>query len=618
MICQNCHYKNPPDASFCQNCAHPLEQTCPNCATTNEPSAKFCKNCGTRLDKSLQNRNPPSNSGISPARISSSISLAGERRTVTILFADVVGSTSLAGRLDVEDWAEIMNQAFERMGQVIQRFGGRVSRLLGDALLATFGAPVAHEDDPIRATYAALNLLDVIQIYAQEIKRAYDIEFAIRVGMNTGLAVVGDIGGDQMHEYTAMGEAVNLAARLQSSANPMTTWISESTYRFISPVFNCQDMGELNLKGFPEPIKAYQVISPKRKPSRLRGLPGLDSPMVGRQTELHNLVKLSQKVQKSTGYAVLIVGDAGLGKSRLVDEWKRLIPSNIRWVEGQCLSYGQGLPYHLVINLLRNMFKLHSESGEETNHRKLKEAIQKLAPHIYQEIYPFLANLLKQDLDQEEKKSLDLLNPEDLQRAYIDALSQTLNAYSQHKPLAIILEDIHWSDPSSIKLLLNVLPSIREAPILICLVTRLDPDSSGWMLVEAVRESLQDRLTEIHLRSLSQGESNLLVSNLLETDSLPEDLRNLISQKAEGNPLFVEEVIRMLIDQDVISYTEGRWHVNKTIDKLDIPDNLQGLLLARIDRLPDDARQTLRVAAVIGRQFSVRLLNQVLEREIPV
>ena len=635
MNCPNCQTANPPNARFCFNCGQALVRRCANCQSELPPGARFCPNCGQPVEARTEaddQRLTAIKAQTSPelAAKMRAAHLAGERKVVTALFLDVVGSTALGERMDPEDWTQIMNRAFELLSPIIEnRYEGTIARLLGDALLAFFGAPVAHEDDPIRAVRASLDLLDAVRSYAVEVKSKYNIPFEVRIGLNTGPVVVGDVGSDLKFEYTAMGDAVNLAARMQSAARPMTVLISDHTYRFVAPVFDCTDLGEIEVKGKREPVRVYEVQGLKAQPGRVRGLAGLESPMVGRDGELATLLQLSAAVHAGLGRAAVVVGEPGLGKSRLIAEWRAASQAQAGpspdgaelWVDGRCLSYGHVLPYHLLIDLLRSLIGVPATAGNAEEPEK-RAALQSLVaefvgPAGALDVYPYLGHMLLMQLEGEAAERVNMLDAQALQNQYLAALRQLLLGLARRQPLIVVLDDIHWADPSSTDLLIKLLPLLAEAPLLLCLVTRPDREAHGWRLVTAARDKLGAGLTELNLNPLNDADSRQLVSNLLEIEALPENIRTLILQKAEGNPFFVEEVIRMLIDRGAIYRQGSSWAAGKEINTVEIPDNLQGLLLARIDRLPEDVKRTLRVAsviAVIGRQFSVRVLEQVLER----
>ncbi|KPK92379.1 MAG: hypothetical protein AMJ88_11135 [Anaerolineae bacterium SM23_ 63] len=546
--------------------------------------------------------------------------LSGERRVVTVLHVDVVGSTALAEQMDIEPWTTVINGAFDRIVPIIYRYEGTIAHLVGDALLAFFGAPVAHEDDPIRALRAALDLIEVAGDYAEFVHQEHGVEFAMRACLNTGPVIMGSVGDDLKYEYNPVGGVVNLANRLKFAAKPETVLISENTYPFVEPLFDCVDLGAIEVKGRPEPVYAYQVIGPKAEPGQVRGLTGLESPMVGRDAELASLIQLCETVRAGLGRAVLIIGEPGLGKTRLIAEWKAAVNGighepTAQWAQGHGLSYGQGLPYHLIIDLLQSLVLMPKGAGESEICASIQSFTEDLFGDAAIEVYPYLCHLLSLQLEGQALEQVRTLDPQALQAHYLTSLRRLLKVMATDHPLVIILEDLHWADPSSIELLNKLLPLTSEAPILFCLVTRPEQDTPGWKLVTTAREILGGGLTEMTIEALSDLDSRQLVANLLEIEALPEGVRTHILQKAEGNPFFVEEVIRMLIDRGAIIQENGNWVAGAQIEEVEIPDNLQSLLLARIDRLPDEVKHTLRVASVIGRQFPLRVLERVLVGE---
>jgi class 3 adenylate cyclase len=629
MKCLNCSYPNPDDAKFCQNCGKPLERPCPNCGTHNTLDARFCKNCGYALQHSSSQ---PASALDNPATISQNQSAlekvrqtthtTGERRIVTVLFADVVDSTSLAERMDPEDWTSIMNRAFDLLTPVITRYEGTIARLMGDALLAFFGAPVAHEDDPLRAGYAALDLIKAAGEYSEELRKQFGIDFGVRVGINTGPVVVGDVGSNLAYEYTAMGDAVNLAARMQAAAKPMTVLITENTHRLMGNSFEFIDLGLISIRGKSEPVHVFELGAPTNKVLRLRSSSGIGSTLVGREHELATLSRLAQAVRSGLGRAVLVLGEPGIGKSRLISEWKLRLQnspaakdSELWWVEGRCLSYGQGIAYHLLVDLLRSILAINPGVSGASAQAALKNLCTDLLDEQQNSVYPYLGHLLSLPMEESALEQVRALDPQALQAQYLNSLRSLITAMSARKALYIILDDIHWADPSSVDLLIRLLPLVAEERILFCLISRPELDTPGWRLVMTLRQQMGASLTEISLRALSESESNQLVSNLLDSSNLPKPVYNIIMNKTEGNPLFVEEVIRMLVDRRLLERDGDGWRFARDIESVDIPANLQSLLLARIDRLPEEARQTLRIASVIGRQFSARVLEEVLKRQ---
>jgi serine phosphatase RsbU (regulator of sigma subunit)/class 3 adenylate cyclase len=626
MKCPSCQAENSPSAKFCSQCGTALLLRCSNCQTELTLGDRFCKYCGQAVriktpdDEARHNRL----ASIAPAQLASkalATSLTGERRIVSILFADVVSSTHLIEELDIETWTSIMNGALDLITPAIYQYEGTIARLLGDSLVAFFGAPIAHEDDPIRAVRAALDCLEPIAEYAKEIKRNHDIDFAMRFCLNTGPVIIGPVGNDLRYEYTSSSGAVNLASRLKFATQPMTVIISENTYRLVEPLFEINSLGVVDVKGRQEPLEAYQVLGRKTIPGSLRGLVGLESPMVGRDKELTDLLQLCEYLQSGLGRAVLVTGEPGFGKSRLISEWENAVATTQRipppqWVEGRCLSYGQSMAYHLVLDLLRSVLGVSDGASESEVCQKFHTLIIDLYGDLDHpaalDVYPYLGHLLSCQLQGEAYARVNLLDPQGLQARYSSAMSALLKALASQRPLLLILEDLHWADPASIELLLKLLPLVFNSQILFTLISRPDLDSPGWRLVTKAREMLGGSLSEITLNALSESDSRELVANLLEIEALPKGIRKMILDKAEGNPFFVEEVVRMLIDQEAIVRNGDKWRAGENLSAISIPNNLQGLLMARIDRLSENGKKTLRVASVVGRQFPVRVLQDVL------
>jgi class 3 adenylate cyclase len=545
--------------------------------------------------------------------------ITGERKPVTALFADIVGSTSLAEQMDAEDWTQLLNGAFDLMSQAVFRYEGTIAQLQGDAMLAFFGAPVAHEDDPERAVRAALDMVTAIDELAEQLRAEHGLGFRIRAGLNTGPVVVGNVGADLRYGYTALGDAMNVAARMQAAAEPGTVVITEATRRLLGDGFELTDLGPLKVKGKAEPVHAFRVEGLRSSPARLRGLHaiGLESPMVGRDDQLATLVSLLEVARAGRGRVALLIGEPGIGKSRLLAEFRHSIESGgepARWIEGRCISYGQNLAYHLLADIVRNALDL-PESASESEARtlldsRLSEALGADAP----DVAPYLAHMLGLPLSADEAGRASV-EPSVMQGRYVAATHRLLRALAGSAPVVFVCEDVHWADPASVEVMRGLMPLFVQLPMVHILALRSERESPGWALVTLAREMLGDALTELMLQPLTEEQSRSLVSHLLVIESLPTRVRDLILSRAEGNPFFVEEVVRMLIERGVIQREGERWLATADISAVDIPETLHGLLLARIDQLPDSAKRTLRVASVIGRQFPVRVLERVLVDE---
>ena len=593
-------------------------RTCPRCDAPVSADARFCMNCGQALGGADEDSTRQARlTAAAPAPLIEKMRaarLTGERKPVTALFADVVGSTSLAETMDPEDWTAMINEAFDLMSNAVFRYEGTIAQLQGDAMLAFFGAPVAHEDDPERAVRAALDMVAETDEFARQLKAERGIEFRIRAGLNSGPVVVGNVGSDLRYEYTALGDAMNVAARMEAAAEPGQVLITADTYRFVADAFEVTDLGEIAVKGKAEPVHAYRVEGLKAIRGRRRGLEaiGLSSPLVGRSAELEALRALFAVVRAGRGRVAVIVGEPGIGKSRLLSEFRAAIAdAEPTWIEGHCVSYGHTLPYHLALDLVRATFAIPFSAPESEAKARLEEGLRSLLGDEAGDVGPYLAHLLSLPLDREATERVQL-DPDTLQGRYVASLHRVVRALAAQGPVVFVLEDIHWADPASVDVVLGLLPLVTQQPVLVLAAGRGETDSPGWRIVTQTRAVFGDALTELRLQPLGEADSRVLVSNLLEIESLPESVRDAILKRSEGNPFFVEEVIRMLIERGAIVQHDERWIANETITAIEIPETLHGLLLARIDQLPDGAKRSLRVASVIGRQFPVRVLESVL------
>jgi class 3 adenylate cyclase len=546
--------------------------------------------------------------------------MRGERRIVTVLFADVVNSTGLAENLDPEDWTEIMNGAFEHLTGPIHRYEGTVARLMGDGMLAFFGSPAAHEDDPQRAVLAALDIVEAIRAYGGFLKRSRQLDFSVRIGINTGPVVVADVGSAVAMEVTAMGDAVNTAARMQQTAAPGTVQLSAETYRLVAPLFDVKPLGNIDVKGKSGPLPTYQVVGLKPEPERLRGR-GVVAPLIGRDGELAQLKQAADQLREGRGQIVCLIGEAGLGKSRLLAELRQywLDQSDpFSWDVMYGVPYDATRPFGLFQNYARGMFGIHLDDTAEAIHQKVAAAFRAagatdesmalcsvamervIAAKVLHEAKEFPAETVKQDI-------YDIMYP-----AFRQAC---LNG-----PMICMVDDLQWADPASVDLLVRLLDLTDEVPLMILCAFRPERQSPAWQMKLKAETDFPHRYTEIMLRPLGAGDSDALVSALLQVTDLPGELHDLIARKTEGNPYFIEEVIRSLIDQGAIEQAPDglRWREGAEISSITIPDSLQTLLMARIDRLDQEAKSTLQMASVIGRSFYYRILQAISDSALAV
>jgi class 3 adenylate cyclase len=547
--------------------------------------------------------------------------ISGERKRVTALFVDIVGSTAHLESMDPEDWTAIVNEAFDLMSAAVYRYEGTIAQLQGDAMLAFFGAPIAHEDDPERAVLAALDMVASVMEFARQLRTDRGIDFEIRAGIDTGPVVVGNVGTDLRYEYTALGDAVNVAARLQAAASPGSVLITAGTHRLLGGQFDVEDQGALELKGKSERVTALRVLGRRAAPGRRRGLEsiGISSPMVGRDEPLATLLGLLDLTRAGRGRLAFIVGEPGIGKSRLLAELRARAHDDApagtaaaAWIEGRCVSYGRSLPYHLLLDVVRASLGLAAMPEDGAAARDaLDDRLRTELGDEAADIAPYLAHLLELPLRPNEADRANV-EPDMMRGRYGASLHRLLRGLSRERPVILVLEDVHWVDEASVEVLRVALPLAVQLPVLVVATLREETASQGWQLLSTARTQFGHALSEIVLRPLSDGDSRTLVANLLVIESLPGQVRDLILERADGNPFFVEEVVRMLIERGVIERRDDRWVAAAGIEDVVIPDTLHGLLMARIDQLPDQARRSLRVAAVIGRQFPLRVLERVL------
>jgi ABC-type oligopeptide transport system substrate-binding subunit/class 3 adenylate cyclase len=614
QVCPNCQAENASDAQFCQQCGQPLERQCSNCSTLNEASAKFCKKCGANLHDSLDEIRLQALRQAVPEKLQGQVreaseAIEGQRKPVTILFADIVGSTAMAESLDPEEWKEIVSGAHQRVSDAVYRYEGTIAQLLGDGVLAFFGAPLTHEDDPVRALHAALGIQEAMEEYQDELHGLVD-SFQMRVGINSGTVVIGQLGSDMHLEYLAIGDAVNLAARLQSAAQPGGILISEATARLSEGEFALGDAGVIEVKGVREPVQVYRVL--RAAPG---GKPGEVTPLVGRSDELQELEAAIRALRDGHGQIVVVTGDAGIGKSRLVEEIHARASGELHWLEGRSLSYGSGLSYWTITQLLLADLGLSEGEPEARIKVTLRKRVADLFEDQSAQVFPYLAHLLGLKLDREGEERIQALDGETMKHQTILAVGDYFERAAAHTPTVLAFEDLHWVDPSSLEVLEHLFSATDRSALMLLLITRVERDHRSWMTKVKAETDYGHRYTEIPLRRLTEEQSDALVGQLLQIQELPTSLHDLILSRSEGNPFYLEEIIRHLVDHGVIHRENGDWHFTEGIDEVIIPDTVQGVLLARFDRLEEQVRETLQLASVIGRSFLYRLLEAIAEAE---
>lgn len=622
-------------------CGDALKNQCPECETELPSGAKFCFSCGAKIGEPAQSPSPTEQPTVATPTSSSAVeaealsrlaqyvppellsklesaraggSMAGERRVVTMLFCDVQGSTAAAGSLDPEDWAEIINGAFEHLIAPVYKYEGTLARLMGDAILAFFGAPIAHEDDPQRAVLAGLEILDAVKPYADEIKKKWGFELAVRVGINTGLVVVGEVGSDLRVEYSALGDAINVAARMEQTAAPNTLQITGETQRLIAPFFDFTDLGGVEVKGKEEPVQSFRVNSVIAEVGQLRGIEGLDSPLVGRSSEMESLTRAASELSEGRGQIVSLMGEAGLGKSRLTAELRRTTETNQQtmWLEGRSLSYETETPYAPFVDILISALASTGLDTSSLNYDQFRSAVAKLTPDSAGSTAPHLASIVGLNPTGEDQEVVRYLDPPRAKAKTFEAAYSFFQELAANQSLILVFDDLHWIDPTSLELIKMLMPIADQCPLMLVGIYRPRRQERSWEFFESASRDFGHRHVEVNLEPLDTEDARKLVANLLEVDDLPISVRSLILEKAEGNPFFVEEVIRSLLDQDLVVRRDGHWHATQEIEHIDVPDTLNGVLTARLDALDDSAKRVLQIAAIVGREFDDEQISTVI------
>ena len=604
MQCPHCHADNRSERRFCAKCGAKLTLTCVSCGFANEPGEKFCGGCGIALGAPApaEAYNFSSPKFYTPHHLAGKIlgsksALEGERKQVTALFCDIANSTVLSNRLGPEEMHALLNQFFEMALAEVHRYEGTINQFLGDGIMALFGAPLAHEDHARRAALAALNFQKEL---AKLVVRTGQV-IRVRMGINTGLVVIGAIGDNLRMDYTAVGDTTNLAARLQQLAEQGQIIASESTFQAVEGYCHTKYLGEFSLKGIKTPVRAWEVLADRGARTRLeieteRGL----TPFVGRERELRLLRECYEKARSEQGQMVFIVGEAGIGKSRLLLEFRRRLGAEATWCEGHSVSFGWSIAYHPLIDLLKRNLRIDENDSEKVQIEKIERGVLRLGKDL-KPILPYLKYLLAVDPGDPIFKRME---PQ-LRRAEIfDGLRRLMMRAAEIRPQVVIFEDLHWMDQATEFYLRFITDSIPAGHLLFILTYR-----PGYINPVAER-TFQSRIT---LGSLTSADSIAMARSLLAANSLPEALQTMIVRKAEGNPFFVEEVVSSLIEVGAIRRSEDRFVLTKQLDDVIIPDKIQDVIQARIDRLDDEPKNTLQLASVIGREFTHRLVTRLAD-----
>jgi class 3 adenylate cyclase/tetratricopeptide (TPR) repeat protein len=586
---------------FCGQCGTVLERVCPQCSFPNPSGFKFCGQCGQVLFE-------PSAAPPEPTPSSSS-----ERKHITVLFSDLSGYTAMTEKLDPEEVKEITSRIFGEVAKIVDRHEGFVEKYIGDAVVALFGVPKTHEDDHLRAIRTAKEIHALVDGMGRGYEQKIGRRLTLHTGIATGLVVTGEVNLEKGTHGVA-GDTINLASRLSGIAKPGEILVGESTYHQTKGAFSFEKLEPVSLKGKAEQVTSYKLLDIKPEPLRGLATQGISSPLVGRSAEFAAIRGCVNRVLDGQGGILSVIGEAGLGKSRLMAEIRHHLGNeNLLWLEGRTLSYGQKMSYWPFKEILRQYAGITEDDGDAEAWGKFETKITDLFGETTHEILPYLATLLGLEVKGELGKNLKYLDGESMGRQVYLSSRRFFERLATTHPLVLMFEDLHWADESSTLLIEHLFPLINRVPLLLCGVSRPEVNVPAARLQEAALKDYERRYTEIRLNPLSPKESTQLMDNLLEIENLPGWVRQVILHKAEGNPFFLEEIMRTLIDRKVVLREGNHWRATSAIETITIPDTIQGVIMARIDRLDEELKAVLRTASVIGRAFLYRLLKSVAE-----
>ena len=615
MKCPKCGFENISKAKFCNNCGDNLEILCSSCEIANPPGSRFCYECGHNLtprseptstelsfDEKLDKIQRYLPKGLTEKILSQRDKIEGERKQVTVMFCDMEGFTSLSEGLGPEEAYDVVDQIYELLIHKVHDYEGTVNEMTGDGIVALFGAPIALEDAPQRAIRSAMAIHREMARFSDKFKqeREYLQPLRMRVGIHTGPVVVGTVGNNLRVEFKAVGDTVNLASRMEGLAEPGTTYVSKDTFKLTEGFFRFEALGEKEVKGKKEPLSVYRVISPSTRRTRFdvsaeRGL----TRFVGRDREIELLLDAFERAKEGRGQAISIMSEAGVGKSRLLYEFRKAVANeDVSFLEGKCLSYSRGVAYHPVIDILKANFDVLEGDGDAEIREKVKKGLKILGLDETLTLPYFLELLSVKDSGIDKTP----MSPEAIKNRIMEALKQIVLKGSEIRPLILAYEDLHWADKTSEDVLKYVLESIPGARVLM-LFTYRPEFVHTWG-----GKSFHSQLT---LNRLSNRESLIMTSHLLGTEDIESDLKEIILEKTEGIPFFIEEFMKSLKELKIIERKNSRYYLAKDIQNVSIPSTIQDVIMARVDSLPEGAKEVLQTGSVIEREFDYELIKRV-------
>jgi adenylate cyclase len=608
VTCPSCGHENREGARFCLRCGGELALSCPRCSADLPSGARFCDACGQRVGEAPQPAPERDPRDYTPRHLADKIlqskpALEGERKQVTVLFVDVKGSLGLTEQVDPEEWHRILDRFFQILADGVHRFEGTVNQYTGDGIMALFGAPIAHEDHAQRACYAALHLRDELEGYSRAVKREHGIGFSVRMGMHSGEVVVGKIGDDLRMDYTAQGQTVGLAARMEELASPGTCYLTGATAGLVQGFFDLEDLGPFRVKGVSEPVAVHQLeaagaAQTRFDVARARGL----TRFVGREADMRTLEDALEQASTGTGSQVVgVVAEAGVGKSRLCFEFlERCRARGMMVLEGHAVAHGKNVPFLPMLQVFRAYYGITEQDSDRVAREKIAGRLL-LLDESFRELLPLLWDFLGVP---DPERPAPRLNPEARQRQIFGVLRKVLQKGDPDGLMVTLIEDLHWIDAGSEAFVDEWVDAIGGARGLLLVNFRPEYHAS-WTGKSYYRQ--------LPLAPLGPRAIRELLADLLGNDPSTAGLAEAIHARTGGNPFFSEEVVRSLIEAGKLEGARGSYRLAAPIERLEIPATVQSVLAARIDRLAEREKRLLQTASVIGREFGEPLLEAVAE-----
>ena len=613
MKCPKCKFENRKGVKFCEECGAKFELKCPACKTNIPLGRKFCGECGYNIvsekiiiEKKAETESLP----FRPSTKESTNDVApieSERKHVTVLFSDLTGYTAISERLDPEEVRDITSKIFNDSSKIITKYEGFVEKFAGDAIMALFGATETHEDDPVRAIKAAQEIHKQVDLLSPQYEEKIEQPLVMHTGINTGLVVTGDVNLEKGTHGVA-GDTINVAARLSALGNAGEILVGQDTFYQAEGYFDFKELEPASLKGKSSPVRIYTVLAQKENPIKIHRLRGFKAELIGRPVEMKQLADAARRLKEGTGAVFSIYGNAGTGKSRLIQEFKASLNlDETQWLEGQAYPYSQNIPYSPLINLLSRSLQIEEGNPPEEIREKVETGLGILIGGN-QDLIPYVGSLFSLSYPEIENVS-----PEHWKAQLQKAIKLVLGTLAERAPTVVCLEDLPWADPSSLELIRLLISEFREPVLFLCVYRPIISLFTSHNISTMVTS-----YQEIRLQDFSVSESQSMVESLLKTDEIPSELQRFLQDKVEGNPFYIEEVINSLIESETLICDNGNWKLTREISEVEISSTIHGLISGRLDRLEKESKRIIQEASVIGRTFFYEILNRVTAMEYQI